>query len=92
MVVWDLSAWSFFPAQQARLIALAGMDLAPVVLSLNASFMFAGFSLGAVIGSVTLAHGIPGDLSWVGAVFVGMALLLVVAPRHAPRTRSGGWL
>lgn len=82
MVVWGLSAWSFFPAQQTRLIALAGMELAPVILSLNASLMFAGFSLGAVIGSVTLALGIPGDLGWVGATCVGMALLLAVAARR----------
>lgn len=67
------------------------MGLAPVVLSLNASSMFAGFSLGAVIGSVTLAHGTPGDLGWVGAVFVGMALLLAVAPRRVPRTGCRGW-
>jgi len=84
VVVWGLSAWSFFPAQQTRLIALAGMDLAPVVLSLNASAMFAGFSLGAVIGSVTLAHGTPGNLGWVGAACVGTALLLTVAIRRTP--------
>jgi predicted MFS family arabinose efflux permease len=78
IVVWGLSAWSFFPAQQTRLIGLAGLPLAPVVLSLNASFMFVGFSLGAVLGSVTLAHGSPAALGWVGGSCVGAALLLMI--------------
>ena len=76
IVVWGISAWSFFPAQQAQLVAAAGAELAPVVLSLNASFMFMGFSLGAVLGSLTLAQGAPRDLGWVGAACVAAALLL----------------
>lgn len=32
---------------QARLIGIAGHKVAPIVLSLNASFMFIGFSAGA---------------------------------------------
>ena len=38
VVLWGMSAWSFFPAQQSRLISVAGAKVAPVVLSLNASF------------------------------------------------------
>lgn len=79
VVVWGISAWSFFPAQQARLIATAGIEFAPMVLSLNASFMFLGFSLGAVVGSVTLAHGAAFHLGWVGATWIVAALLLSLA-------------
>jgi predicted MFS family arabinose efflux permease len=74
IVVWGLAAWSFFPAQQARLLTVAGMKLASVVLSLNASFMFAGFASGAALGSVTISRASPADLGWVGAVCIAVAL------------------
>jgi predicted MFS family arabinose efflux permease len=77
IALWGVSAWSFFPAQQARLISLAGVKVAPVALSLNASFQFLGFSLGAALGSLTLANASPLALGWVGASCVVAALSLV---------------
>ena len=77
IVVWGLAAWSYFPAQQARLIDVAGVKLASVVLSLNASFMFAGFALGAALGSATIAHGSPAALGFVGAASIVAGLILV---------------
>jgi predicted MFS family arabinose efflux permease len=50
MALWGMSSWAFFPAQQARFIELVGVPSAPVALSLNASFMYFGFSLGAALG------------------------------------------
>ena len=79
IVVWGLAAWSYFPAQQARLIGVAGVKLASVVLSLNASFMFAGFALGAALGSATIAHGSPAALGFVGAASIVAGLILVFA-------------
>ena len=70
IVVWGLSAWAFFPAQQTRLIGVAGIKVAPIVLSLNASFMFLGFSLGAALGSLTLMYAAPSALGWVGGLCV----------------------
>jgi predicted MFS family arabinose efflux permease len=82
VATWGLAAWGFFPAQQARLIGIAGLKAAPVVLSLNASFMFVGFSAGAALGAVTLAHGTAADLGWVGAACEAAAALLVLATRR----------
>jgi predicted MFS family arabinose efflux permease len=76
IVVWGLTAWGFYPAQQARLIGIGGHKVAPVVLSLNMTFMFAGFSAGAALGSVVLAHGSVANLGWAGASFEIVALLL----------------
>jgi predicted MFS family arabinose efflux permease len=53
IVVWGVAGWGFFPAQQARLIGIAGVKVAPIVLSPNASSMYLGFSLGAALGSIT---------------------------------------
>jgi predicted MFS family arabinose efflux permease len=79
-IVWGFSAWAFFPAQQARLIRIAGTHVAPVVLSLNASFMYLGFSCGAVLGALTLTVGGLSDLGWVGALceLVALAYFLVM--------------
>ena len=79
IVLWGLAAWAYFPAQQARLIGLAGVKLASVVLSLNASFMFGGFALGAVLGSVTIAHTSPAALGFVGAASIVGGLILAFA-------------
>jgi predicted MFS family arabinose efflux permease len=78
VVLWGVSAWGFFPAQVARLIAIGGHHLAPIVLSLNASFMFVGFSAGAWLGAVILEHGSVSGLGWTGAAFETAALVLVL--------------
>jgi len=76
IIVWGLAAWSFFPAQQARLLSIAGVKLGSIALSLNASFMFAGFAAGAALGSATISRASPTDLGWVGAAGVAAALAL----------------
>ena len=84
VVIWGLTAWGFFPAQQARLIGIAGLQNAPIILSLNGSFQYFGFSLGAALGSATLAFGSVIDLGWVGGVGVASAFLLfIVSDRRA---------
>jgi predicted MFS family arabinose efflux permease len=70
VVIWGLAGWGFFPAQQTRLIGITGMSVAPVILSLNASFMYLGFSLGAALGSLVLTLGSTADLGWVGGLCV----------------------
>ena len=60
-----MAHWAFYPAQQARLIGIAGVRVASIVLSLNASFMYIGFSIGAAVGGLTLAHV---GVGWLGGV------------------------
>jgi predicted MFS family arabinose efflux permease len=85
IVVWGVSAWSFFPAQQSRLMQIAGLKIAPIALSLNASFMYLGFSLGAMLGSLTLLHAPLAALGLVGAV-CEIAALLIVLPTVPSRS------
>jgi predicted MFS family arabinose efflux permease len=74
MALWGLSAWGFFPPQQARLVGIAGPAHTAVALSLNASFMYLGFSLGAILGSVVILLtsvvwiGVAGAMSMVCAI------------------------
>ena len=85
MALWGMSSWAFFPAQQTRFIELVGVTSAPVALSLNASFMYLGFSLGAALGGFSLLHVGPRHLGFVGAVceLAALTLLLVNQARDA---------
>jgi predicted MFS family arabinose efflux permease len=86
IVIWGVAAWAFFPAQQSRLMQVAGLKTAQIALSLNASFMYLGFSLGAILGSLVLMHATVTTLGLIGAVCeVGAVLivLLTVPPRAA---------
>jgi len=79
MALWGMSSWAFFPAQQTRFIELVGVTSAPVALSLNASFMYLGFSVGAALGGFSLLHVGSRNLGFVGAVceLAALTLLLV---------------
>jgi len=94
MALWGTSSWAFFPAQQTRLIEIAGVRSAPVALSLNASFMYLGFSLGAALGGFSLVHVGARHLGFVGAVceLAALTFLLVNQARDARSQREGAAL
>ncbi len=89
IVAWGIAGWSVFPAQQTRLIELAGLKAAPVALSLNASFLYLGFSIGAALGGATLARATAGDLGWVAAVAELSALALAATTLRLRAMRPG---
>jgi predicted MFS family arabinose efflux permease len=89
VALWGITGWAFFPAQQTRLIEIVGVPSAPVALSLNASFMYFGFSLGAALGGFSLLHLGPRHLGFVGAACELAALtLLLVNQRREQRDFS----
>jgi len=79
-----VAAWAVHPAQQARLIRVAGSKVAPVALSLNASFLYLGFALGASLGAYTLSKGSAADLGWVGGLCEVAAIALMVMLARRP--------
>ena len=82
VALWGATHWAFWPGQQSRLIAISGLNVASVALSLNASFMYLGFSLGAMLGSFTLLKGGVADLGWVGGTTILASLSLFLATRR----------
>ncbi|RWF37217.1 MAG: MFS transporter, partial [Mesorhizobium sp.] len=84
MVPWGIVGWAFPPAQASRIIKLAP-DAAPIVLSLNASALYLGVALGAVVGGAVLRFGVPADLGLVAAVFPIVGLGIVLAGRALAR-------
>ena len=84
VIAWGIAHWAFYPAQQTTLVGTAGVKSAPIVLSLNASFMYLGFSLGAGLGSLALTYGGSANLGFVSAAAAIAALALTwVIGRHA---------
>ena len=82
IALWGLSAWGFFPPQQARLVGVAGLAHTPVVLSLNASFMYFGFSLGAALGWIVITLA---SVAWIGAAGAACMLCAIAASSFARR-------
>lgn len=76
IALWGFFAYAFLPAQQARMASLEP-KLAPITLSLNASAIYLGASLGAALGSVVLARGPAHHLGWVAAICEIGALVLL---------------
>lgn len=82
IVTWGTSAWAFFPAQQDRLITVVGVANTPVILSLNASFMYLGFAAGALLGSAIIS--LLG-IVWVGSAGAAILVAAMVMSRLARR-------
>jgi len=90
IVAWGVAHWAFYPGQQTALVGVAGVKAAPIVLSLNASFMYLGFSLGAGLGSLTLTYSGVRDLGYASALSMLAALALtVVNGRRSPAPFPG---
>jgi predicted MFS family arabinose efflux permease len=72
--VWGLTTWALNPAQQVRLLQLAPKS-ANLVLSLNSSAIYLGFTLGSVLGALTLEQTSVTHLGWVAGGCVVIALI-----------------
>lgn len=83
MVLWGIVGWIFVPAQVSRIVALSPSS-APLALSLNASFLYLGTALGALVGGFVLEHLPIGDLGLVAAVFPALAFAIIYATRPRP--------
>jgi predicted MFS family arabinose efflux permease len=84
IAVWGFVGWSFPAAQQARLVAI-DPRLASITLSLNASAIYFGVSLGALVGSFVVKHAPIATVGWFGAACEITALILMRT--WIPRTR-----
>ncbi len=77
IAVWGVAVFGFHPAQMSHLIQIGGRASAPIVLSLNTSSMYCGFSLGSAIGSVVVSHGQVADLGIAAAVAEAISIVLL---------------
>jgi predicted MFS family arabinose efflux permease len=88
ILLWGVIGFSLPSIQQNRLVALEPR-LASITLSLNASATYVGISLGAVLGSLAVAHGRILALGWLAAGCELAGLLLLQVVPDSARSRSG---
>jgi len=84
VVLWGVGAWAFYAIQFNRLVELAPKAPAAAV-SWASPATFAGVSLGATLGGITLQYA---SVAWLGGVagacfFVAAAFILGTVPRAA---------
>src|SRR5687768_10097674 len=85
--VWSLGSAGFPAVQQARLVAVAPM-LAAATIALNSSMTYMGLAIGASIGASAWTLVPPRFMSWVGFVFVLVALTCSVLGDRAARKEA----
>lgn len=88
LVLWGFIGWSFPAAQQARLVAMEP-KLAPITLSLNASAIYLGVSVGAALGSIMVAHHSVARLGWLAAACELLAFAVLAFSPKTRRARAG---
>ncbi|WP_249359622.1 MFS transporter [Nocardia cyriacigeorgica] len=84
VVVWGAGTWCQTPAQQHRLID-AAPEGAPLVVSLNASAIYAGIGLGTVVGGAAVPARTD-TIFGLGAVIAVVALIFLLVS-SVPRPR-----
>ena len=77
LVAWGICGFGMMAPQQSRL-ANVSPPQAPLLLSLNTSMLYFGTALGAAVGG--LGSPVLGfdHLPWLGAVFAGLGLLVLL--------------
>ena len=86
LFLWGGTAASIFTPQQHRLLSLAPAH-ANVILALNNAALYLGTAGGAIFGGVALRWLPVTQLSWVGASFALLALLLLLLSLRVSTTR-----
>lgn len=76
VVLWGFTVWSFFPAQMSRLIGTVRPGEASLVLALNTSTMYLGFSIGSGLGALLLGTGAIWTIGALAALSELLALLI----------------
>lgn len=83
--VWGVAGFTFNSAQQAKLVDILGQKVAPVSLSLNSSFVYLGFALGALLGSLLIEFGSVRNIGFAGSLCELLAVLLMFHQSRAAR-------
>jgi len=76
LFIWVGASWTFGPTQSYNLASIAP-NATGIMLSLNSSFVQLGFAVGAGIGGVTIAHFPLIAISFVGAICILGAFMLL---------------
>lgn len=87
MMIWSMLSWSISPSLQSYLIKSAP-ESADIQQSLNSSALHIGIALGSAIGGVVMEKSGVYYNSWVGVIFVLLALAAAVLSIKSPFRRN----
>ncbi|MDX8504787.1 hypothetical protein RFM40_05445 [Mesorhizobium sp. VK22E] len=74
LIVWSFTGWATFAPQQSRLLSIEPEN-GPLVIALNNSTIYLGSALGAALGGLLIAKGLPASaLHWTTATLLLTAL------------------
>jgi predicted MFS family arabinose efflux permease len=85
--IWGLGFASTNSMQQVRLVG-AAPQLASASVSLNTSVLYVGQATGSAIGGFLYAHDLLHAAGYVAAVFVVLALVMVIVTKPDPKPES----
>lgn len=84
LILWSFAAWSSGPTQQYNLVTMAP-ESSGIMLSLNSSVMQLAMAAGAGIGGIAVSSVSLSSITWIGAVGVAVAVIIVIGSyRSAP--------
>ncbi|MFA9455146.1 MFS transporter [Halalkalibacter sp. AB-rgal2] len=87
LAVWGAATWTTTPAKQFYLISLKPQS-SETVLSFNTALMNIGMMLGSALGGIIIQYTNILNLSWIGSLFVILALVFIKYSFHLNESDS----
>ncbi|MCM3172219.1 MFS transporter [Paenibacillus sp. MER 99-2] len=87
LVLWSFAAWSSGPTQQYKLVTMAP-ESSGIMLSLNSSVMQLAMAAGAGIGGIAVSQISIQSITWIGAVGVVVAIVIMMISYHAASSNA----
>jgi predicted MFS family arabinose efflux permease len=87
VAIWSFAIFSFWPARQTQMVAIAPQSM-PMLLGLNTSAFHLGVGSGSAIGGIMISHGPVAALGLVAAAIELLALGLIAGEWRAWRTAA----
>ncbi|MGE6574995.1 MFS transporter [Paenibacillus xylanexedens] len=87
LILWSFAAWSSGPTQQYNLVTMAP-ESSGIMLSLNSSVMQLAMAAGAGIGGIAVSSVSLSSITWIGAVGVAVAVIIVIGSYRSGSAKS----
>jgi len=87
LAFWGVVSWTVTPAKQFYLVSLKPQS-SETVLSFNTALMNIGMVIGSALGGIIIKHTNIINLSWIGSLFVILALVFIKYSFHLNNSDS----
>lgn len=87
LALWGVASWTITPAKNFYLISLKPQS-SETVLSFNTALMNIGMVIGSALGGIIIKYTNIVNLSWIGSLFVILALVFIKYSFHLNKSDS----